>query len=147
MKRSVMRILKDAWDVFYGDMKNNGIAVFIIVVLFGILTGRIYSTCPFLMITGIPCPGCGLTRAGIALLHGSFARAFEIHPMIYPIVILSAAFVIERYLLRRDTKPLLKYVFVLLGMMFLLYVYRMGKYFPNKEPMTYYRGAFFRFFK
>jgi hypothetical protein len=29
----------------------------------------------------IPCPGCGMTRATLALLHGDFARAVSIHPL------------------------------------------------------------------
>src|SRR6185503_7185615 len=29
----------------------------------------------------IPCPGCGMTRATLALLHGDVARAFAIHPL------------------------------------------------------------------
>jgi hypothetical protein len=29
----------------------------------------------------LPCPGCGMTRATLALLRGDFARAFSIHPL------------------------------------------------------------------
>lgn len=35
--------------------------------------------CPFKSALGIPCPGCGLTRASIALLRGEFAAAFGAH--------------------------------------------------------------------
>jgi hypothetical protein len=29
----------------------------------------------------IPCPGCGMTRAALSLLHGDFAQAFGLHPL------------------------------------------------------------------
>ena len=38
--------------------------------------------CPTAFFWGIPCPGCGLTRATLALLHGHFAQAFGYHPLV-----------------------------------------------------------------
>ena len=35
--------------------------------------------CPLLRTTGIPCPGCGLTRAVMLLLHGEFREALHFH--------------------------------------------------------------------
>lgn len=32
--------------------------------------------CPMRLITGLPCPGCGLTRSWVASAHGDFADAF-----------------------------------------------------------------------
>jgi hypothetical protein len=37
--------------------------------------------CPFLALTGIPCPLCGTTRAWDATLHGDLAAAFRYHPL------------------------------------------------------------------
>lgn len=37
--------------------------------------------CPFKWLTGIPCPGCGGTRALIAILHGHIIEAFLINPL------------------------------------------------------------------
>lgn len=37
--------------------------------------------CPSAAAFGIPCPGCGLTRATLAALHGHFAQAFHYHPL------------------------------------------------------------------
>ena len=35
--------------------------------------------CPFFRLTGIPCPGCGLSRASILLLRGEVAESFRFH--------------------------------------------------------------------
>ena len=32
---------------------------------------------------GFPCPGCGLTRATLALVHGDFAGALHLHPLVF----------------------------------------------------------------
>ena len=36
--------------------------------------------CPFFTVTGIQCPGCGMTRGVIALLHGCITEALINHP-------------------------------------------------------------------
>lgn len=53
--------------------------------------------CPFEYIIGIPCPGCGMTRAFIALLKLDFAEAFYFHPL-FPIVIIVLIFAVLDYL-------------------------------------------------
>jgi len=37
--------------------------------------------CPLARFAHIPCPGCGLTRATLALLHGDLATALSLHPL------------------------------------------------------------------
>ncbi len=39
--------------------------------------------CPMAGVLGIPCPGCGLTRATLALLHGDVRGAFRLHPLVF----------------------------------------------------------------
>jgi Protein of unknown function (DUF2752) len=41
------------------------------------------SFCPFALVTGIPCPGCGLGRATIALMTGHPVEAFHFHPLVF----------------------------------------------------------------
>jgi hypothetical protein len=37
--------------------------------------------CPFAALTGLPCPGCGLTRAALAMLRGDLGAALSLHPL------------------------------------------------------------------
>lgn len=38
--------------------------------------------CLFYTLTGLYCPGCGVTRMAVALLQFDFARAFHYHPVL-----------------------------------------------------------------
>lgn len=39
--------------------------------------------CPAAALLGLPCPGCGLTRATLALLRGDAQTAFSFHPLVF----------------------------------------------------------------
>lgn len=42
--------------------------------------------CAFRLVTGIPCPGCGMTRAWASLALGDWASAWTYHPLALPFV-------------------------------------------------------------
>jgi len=46
--------------------------------------------CPFRLLTGLPCPGCGLTRSVVSFLHGDVAGAIAFHPL-GPLVVAALA--------------------------------------------------------
>ena len=48
------------------------------------LTGPVM--CPVALVLGLPCPGCGITRAFGCATHGEFRRAFEFHS-IWPVLL------------------------------------------------------------
>ena len=43
--------------------------------------------CAFHALTGIPCPGCGMTRAFRAIGHGAFAQAWRLNPFAFPLYV------------------------------------------------------------
>ena len=43
--------------------------------------------CPFLRVTGIPCPGCGLSRACAAMITGDPQLSLRMHAFALPILI------------------------------------------------------------
>jgi hypothetical protein len=48
--------------------------------------------CPFLGATGLPCPGCGLTRATLALARGEWGAAMATHAFAPVLLVSLAAF-------------------------------------------------------
>lgn len=43
--------------------------------------GHLPSVCPFYNLIGLPCPGCGLTRAFVCLGHGQWRESLHWHPL------------------------------------------------------------------
>lgn len=40
------------------------------------------TLCPFALLTGVACPGCGMTRAAASLVRGEWALAWSFHPLV-----------------------------------------------------------------
>ena len=63
----------------------------------------LFYHCPVQLIFGIPCPGCGMTRAYLALLRLDFAAAFEYHPL-FPIPAIAFVYHIFRRKIKLNKK-------------------------------------------
>ena len=44
------------------------------------------ATCWFRLATGLPCAGCGMTRAVVLALHGAPRAAWHVHPFALPLL-------------------------------------------------------------
>ncbi len=64
-----------------------GLAAFVVLAAWHPTGGAESSICLFRRATGVPCPGCGLTRAFAALAKGHFGQAFSFHPFVFPIAL------------------------------------------------------------
>ena len=110
-------------------------AVFMLPILFGVYT------CPIQAITGFPCPGCGMTRAALALLQLDFARAFAMHPGVYVLIGWCLVWLVSYGLNRAGhTNSLYKshgMLIILAVALAGIYVVRMVLYFPHTAPMVY----------
>lgn len=60
-----------------GLLMATAIGVGTMVFLFDPATHRFYPLCLFHALTGLNCPGCGMTRALYALLHGNIRLALK----------------------------------------------------------------------
>jgi len=71
-----------------------------------------HTFCLFKIITGIPCPACGSTRATILLFHGEFIKSVLINPfgiLMNSLILLSIGWMIRDIIKNGDTfLPFLK---------------------------------------
>ncbi len=61
--------------------------------------------CLFRTITGLYCPGCGGTRAAIALLHGNIILSFFYHPLVLYIAVVAVFYIASHALSFVTKKP------------------------------------------
>ncbi len=140
-RRSLSQVFSDARELLLKDIRSAKWAVVFITAYF-VFGRKIFGgLCPVVLVTGFPCPGCGLTRAGLAILKLDFSRAWALHPFIFPIILLVFLFFFNRYILLKKKMPGLKYfaIFVLSSMI-LFYIWRMLRFFPGEPPMSYYQN-------
>ncbi|MHB8111103.1 MAG: DUF2752 domain-containing protein [Syntrophorhabdaceae bacterium] len=63
------------------------------------ITGVIPGFCPFHAVTGILCPGCGMTRAIVSLTGGNISEAFFYNPFSFFLVFMvSISMVPEKWM-------------------------------------------------
>ena len=130
--------------------KQNRQAVILVLLLFLLVLLEVLGTsCFFASILGIPCPGCGSSRAFLLLLQGQFGQAIRMHPLI--LVSLTILIAVPLYFFwawqarkkDEDWQPPLSprtariLLFSLAGLYLLVYLVRMILYFPHEEPMCY----------
>lgn len=72
-----------------------------------------FYKCPFRYIWGVPCPGCGMTRALYALLRLRFIEAWNYHPLVYlvfPAVIIMMLRITGRYHFDKQIRNVLLWI-------------------------------------
>ncbi len=83
--------------------------------------------CPFLLLTGIPCPSCGTTRAVLALLHGDIKKYIFYQPM--ALLLIGSVFLticLDNIPIPQIRTLIRIIVFVILCVNFLFYLQRIG---------------------
>lgn len=111
-----------------------------LIVSSNIILGKV---CVARMLFGIPCPGCGITRAFLLLAQGKIKEATIMHPFWIAIVVLLSAFLINRYFTKdkemsKKVMSVLKICAIItLLLCIVYYMYRMITWYPQKEPMIY----------
>ena len=63
-------------------MARRGLIVLALGAGFALIVVLRVPVCPMAGVLGVPCPGCGLTRATLALLHGDLRSALHLHPLV-----------------------------------------------------------------
>ena len=84
---------------------------------------RLGVGCLFLTRLGVPCPGCGMTRALLALLRLNFASALGYHPMVFALPVMYLYFLFDGQLFAKRSAD--RAVWMCIGAGFLLHWLRL----------------------
>ncbi len=132
--------IKNIWKRIVADIRSYYIAMLLFIALNIVVRTVFHAFCPFLIVTGFPCAGCGMTRAVFCFLTGQFERGMNLNPAALFWILWIAFFVINRYVFGKNSK----WIKLLLGMVVVItlvvYLYRMITQFPSYPPMTYYKN-------
>lgn len=92
--------------------------------------------CPVKLLTGYPCPGCGMTRAGFSILKLDFKSAFEYNPLIFvlPFILVILIFRECKFIKKIHNNNI--FWICLLVVTLGVYVYRMICIYPE-YPLNY----------
>jgi hypothetical protein len=66
-------------------------AAVVVQAIHPVLSENGATLCPFHLITGLPCPGCGMGHALVFALRGDFAGSLRSHPLGIPLLLLWTA--------------------------------------------------------
>ena len=132
MQKILQRLIQDIKDYYVGVLLFIGYSIVVRHVF--------HAFCPMLIITGIPCAGCGMTRAICCILTGQLQRGMDLNPAAPFWIVWFVLWGIERYIFGRNRKWILYLLAFVCVITLLIYIIRMSTQFPSYPPMTYYRG-------
>ncbi|WPX10095.1 DUF2752 domain-containing protein [Anaerocellum danielii] len=92
---------------------------------------------------GIPCPGCGMTRALLAVLKGNLLAAFYYHPLwvvviLYPVIytIFKAIKSKQDFYIWRN-----KSLKIIIRLFLFVWIIRMILFFPDIPPLDFEKNS------
>lgn len=88
----------------FGFVLTGGLGLYIGVVLLHLPS----LGCPFFRLTGVPCPGCGLTRACLLLLKGDIRASIKFHAFAPIFVVFISLVILSTLLPRSLTEPVIQ---------------------------------------
>jgi len=83
--------------------------------------------CPFKLLTGIDCPGCGFQRSLLSLIEGNFNKSIQLYPGTIPLLLTAIYFLIPRRYQRDQHDIIKKTSLIITGSIILItYVLKMA---------------------
>ncbi len=129
--------------LIYNDLKKYALSALFALLGLIILQILFKRICPISIITGYPCPGCGITRAFFFFLTFRWNLAFSYNPTIFLWLLIFTWGIFLRYFIKDNTfQKNQKNIFIravtTVGLISIaVYIVRMNIFYPNVPPMTY----------
>lgn len=107
------------------------IKLIILVFIIYFFMTLLHIGCPIKFITGISCPGCGMTRAVIAALQLHFHQAFYFHPLFLLTPLMLGLFVFNDFI-----RPVLRKIIWIIVIVIFLVTYIIRLLFMQNDIVT-----------
>lgn len=133
MKKGLYAAASRLWK----DVKDYRLYILALLVYDLLVQLAFHAFCPMVIVTGLPCPGCGMTRAIFYFATGQISKGWKMNPLGILWLALILYFIAIRYCLGKKPKGVLQIGGALAACMLLYYGYRMYRYFPGKAPICY----------
>lgn len=135
--KKVLSSLKLVIKLVCSDIWKAKIAIICVVLYLQLTKLLMGAMCPMVIVTGLPCPGCGMTRAAVSLLRLRFLDAFAYNSCVYLWLVFGMYLFFYRYIKRSRTKHFVLIFSAVMTITIGVYIYRMIYRFPGEAPMTY----------
>lgn len=113
----------------------------VVFVLYDLASNLLFGAfCPSVIAAGLPCPGCGMTRAVLAFLTGQPEKGMQMNPLGIAWILWTLYFAVMRYVFGKKAKGLMTAAGGIVVMMIVVYGWRMYLDFPGKPPICYTPG-------
>ena len=100
----------------------------VVFVLYDIAAHAMFHAfCPSVFLFGLPCPGCGMTRAVFFFITGQFQRGMQMNPLGLLWILWAAYLVVMRYGFGKKAKGLMTAAGVIVVLMVAVYLYRLAE--------------------
>ncbi|MCE9538964.1 MAG: DUF2752 domain-containing protein [Bacteroidetes bacterium] len=84
--------------------------------------------CFYKQISGIDCPGCGMQRSFIELLHGDFIASFKMYPALLPVLFTLGLTAAHLYFKFQNGAAFIKYSFIFtISIISISYIFKLLK--------------------
>lgn len=134
MKRICYRVITDICNYKWA---------IIIILIYNVCVRYFFKAyCPMLIFCGLPCAGCGMTRAVFYILTGKIKRGMQLNPAALLWILFICYVFINRYLCGKRGKLFNLILCFVCSITIAVYVYRMLTQFPGNPPMVFYKNNF-----
>lgn len=95
--------------------------------------------CLFKNTVGIPCPGCGMTRALLSVLKGDLITAFYYHPLWVVVILYPVVYVIFKIIKPQEEFEMWKnkWLKLIIKLFIFIWIIRMIFLFPDTSPLNF----------
>ena len=134
----LLALVKGICFRLFRDIKDYRWIIVTFILWNVIVRSLFHAFCPVLIIFGIPCAGCGMTRAIWFVLTGQFERGIRLNPTAPLWIIFLGYMIFVRYVLGKKIKGVYKILGGVVVISFGVYIYRMVSVFPGEPPMVFH---------